>query len=112
MIPQHAGTRIAHDVANLLTFFGFVAMYRTLLAVALRFAKGASVQAMDGIYIKREAFVANAPPVWLMMVATIDLYHLPDHYLFTNDIYLFPTLAQSCQLLLEMSFKNSSRVFA
>lgn len=112
MIPQHAGTRVAHDEANLLTFFGFVAMYQTLLAIALVLAIGTSVKAMNGVQIKREAFITNAPPPSPVLVTTIDLDHLPDHYLFTNDIYLFPTLAQSCQLLLEMSFKNSSRVFA
>lgn len=91
MIPEHARTWIAHDATNLLASVWLVAMYRALLAVALSFAKGASVQAMDGIYIKREAFVANAPPVWLMMVATIDLYHLPDHYLFSD--YIWPCIS-------------------
>ena len=86
MIPEHARTRVAHDATNLFASIRLITMYRTLLAVALSFAKGASVQAMDGIYIKREAFVANAPPVGFMMVVTIDLYHLPDHYLFSDYI--------------------------
>lgn len=90
MIPEHARTRVAHDATNLLASIWLITMYRALLAVAFCFAKGASVQVMDGIYIKREAFVANAPPVWLVMVTTIDLYHLPDHYLFSD--YIWPCI--------------------
>ena len=80
MIPQHAGTGIAHHTAHPFPHVTFITMHRADAARTLPFPKRAMLQTLAGIFQQRPALGAQFPVP--LLATAIEADHL------FNDTFL------------------------
>ena len=81
MNEDHARAHVAHHLSDLFLFVGSIAVDVAFAAARLPLSLGAVFQTLIGI--SQQALTLAATTRGMMMPVTIDLYHLPYHFLFS-----------------------------
>lgn len=81
MMPKHAGTGIAHDIADLFPHFRLITVDRAVAAGCLVFLEGAVFEPEPGIFQKFTAVAAEFIPC-MVVVPAVDTDHALNGFAF------------------------------